>query len=227
MVTLLAIESATEALSVGLQVGDQILIRHTLAPREHARLLLPTIASLLSEADIARSALDAIAVGRGPGAFTGVRIAIAAAQGLGLGLNRPLLPVSTLKILAQSQAALASQVLTAMDARMGEIYAAVWSVSAAGLVDLLGAELCINAADWQPKAGAATVGVGSGFAAYPGLFKELQRIPNALPHARDLLALAKRDWELGRALDAHLAQPVYLRNEVAVKTKDRVSMKTD
>ena len=93
--------------------------------------------------------------------------------------------------------------------------------------DVMTCKLCINATDWQPKVRAATVGVGSGFAAYPGLFKELQRIPNALPHARDLLALAKRDWELGRALDAHLAQPVYLRNEVAVKTKDRVSMKTD
>ncbi|HVF36033.1 MAG TPA: tRNA (adenosine(37)-N6)-threonylcarbamoyltransferase complex dimerization subunit type 1 TsaB, partial [Candidatus Saccharimonadia bacterium] len=97
---LLAIETATEACSVALVSGQTIVQRHELAPRRHAELVLPMIEQVLAEAGLARGAIDAIAVGRGPGAFTGVRLAISIAQGLALGLDRPVVPVSTLAALA-------------------------------------------------------------------------------------------------------------------------------
>jgi len=97
---LLAIETATEACSVALVSGQMIVQRHEIAPRRHAELVLPMIEQVLAEAGLARGALDAIAVGRGPGAFTGVRLAISIAQGLALGLDRPVVPISTLAALA-------------------------------------------------------------------------------------------------------------------------------
>lgn len=218
MAVLLAIETATEAFSVGLQVNDQRLIHHEVAPRAHAKLLLPTIARLLAQAQIARSAIDAIAVGRGPGAFTGVRIAVAAAHGLGLGLERPLLPISTLAVLAQSSAAAGVTVFAAIDARMQEIYAATYTVSADGCVLQRDEERCLLASDWCPEWDGAAVAVGSGFGAWPALLPGVPRDAQALPHARDLLRLASRDFAAGLGVDAALAQPVYLRNDVAKKS---------
>src|SRR6476620_7505464 len=97
---LLAFETATEACSVALWIDGRVVERYDLAPRRHAELALPWADALLAEAGIARAQIDAIAVGRGPGAFTGVRLAIALAQGVALGLDRPLVPVSTLEALA-------------------------------------------------------------------------------------------------------------------------------
>ena len=97
---LLAIETSTEACSIAVWVDGDVRERHELAPRRHTQLALPWAEALLAEAGIARAQLDAIAVGRGPGAFTGVRLGIALAQGIALALDRPLLPVSTLAVLA-------------------------------------------------------------------------------------------------------------------------------
>ena len=120
---LLALETATEACSVALWVDGAVIERHALAPRRHAELVLPMVDAVLAEGGISRRALDAIAVGRGPGAFTGVRLAIAVAQGLALALDRPVLPVSTLAALAMAAAqdAGAAPILAAIDARMGEV----------------------------------------------------------------------------------------------------------
>src|SRR5574340_720031 len=98
---LLAIETATESCSAALNIDGRIIERSELAPRRHAELILPMIESLLGEAGIARAQLDGIAVGRGPGAFTGVRLAIAVAQGLALALDIPVVAVSSLDALAQ------------------------------------------------------------------------------------------------------------------------------
>ena len=97
---LLAFETATEACSVALYLDGEVHERFDIAPRRHAELSLPWADALLAEAGLARSQLDAIAVGRGPGAFTGVRLAIALAQGIALALDRPVVPVSTLAVLA-------------------------------------------------------------------------------------------------------------------------------
>lgn len=101
MTTLLALDTATEACSVALLHDGKVLSHYEVIPRLHAQRLLPMIKSLMAEAGIAMSALDAIAFGRGPGAFTGVRIAIGVVQGLAFALERPVLPVSNLAVLAQ------------------------------------------------------------------------------------------------------------------------------
>lgn len=117
---LLAFETATEACSVAVWNDGEVLERYELAPRRHAELALPWADALLAEAGVAKSQLDAIAVGRGPGAFTGVRLAVGIAQGIALALDRPVLPVSTLAALAMRAGA--GRVVAAIDARMGEVY---------------------------------------------------------------------------------------------------------
>src|SRR5690606_7217366 len=115
-----------EACSVAVSVDGDIRERHALAPRRHADLVLPWAEALLAEAGISRSRLDGIAVGRGPGAFTGVRLGISIAQGIALALDLPLLPESTLAVLAagarvedEGTGAGDAHILAAIDARMG------------------------------------------------------------------------------------------------------------
>ena len=134
---LLAFETATEACSVALYLDGEVRERFEVAPRRHAELALPMAQALLDEAGIARAQLDAIAVGRGPGAFTGVRLAIALAQGIALALDRPVVPVSTLAVLAAGAPADGpARILAAIDARMGEVYAGAFGRQGAALVAL-------------------------------------------------------------------------------------------
>ena len=216
---LLAIETSTEACSVAVYADGQVFARHELAPRRHTQLVLPWADELLAEAGLAKSQLDAIAVGRGPGAFTGVRLAIALVQGLALALDRPVLPVSTLAVLAmQGQG---DNILAAIDARMGEIYLGAFVRDADGLVSAAGPEV-LCAPSEAPIPDAPMQGVGSGFAAGDGaLVTRLgEQLPefdaNALPHARDLASLAVRAWQRGEAIAADALEPAYLRDKVAL-----------
>ena len=123
----LAFETSTEACAVALHVDGRTLERFELAPRRHAELALPWADALLAEAGVSRAQLDAVAVGRGPGAFTGVRLGIGLAQGIALALDLPVVPVSTLQVLALRAPAHADKVLACIDARMGEVYAAAYA----------------------------------------------------------------------------------------------------
>ena len=121
---ILAVDTATEACSAALLVGDKLFSRWEEAPRDHTRKILPMVQAVLDDAGISLSDLDAIAFGRGPGSFTGVRIGIGVAQGLAFGAGVPLIGISTLAAMAQGAYRLdgAEQVLTAIDARMNEVY---------------------------------------------------------------------------------------------------------
>lgn len=216
---LLAIETSTEACSVALYVDGEIAERHELAPRRHTQLVLPWADELLAHAGLAKSQLDAIAVGRGPGAFTGVRLAIALAQGLALALDRPVLPVSTLATLAmQGQG---PRVLAAIDARMGEVYLGAFLRDADGLVTADGAEQLLRPAE-AVAAVEPVDGVGTGFGAEGGALQ--QRLGSALrsvdalalPRASHLLRLALRDHAAGLAISADALEPAYLRDKVAL-----------
>ena len=216
---LLAIETSTEDCSVAVYADGQVFARHELAPRRHTQLVLPWADELLAEAGLAKSQIDGIAVGRGPGAFTGVRLAIALVQGLALALDRPVLPVSTLAVLAmQGQG---ENILAAIDARMGEIYLGAFVRDADGLVSAAGPEV-LCAPSEAPIPDAPMQGVGSGFAAGDGaLVTRLgEQLPefdaNALPHARDLASLAVRAWQRGEAIAADALEPAYLRDKVAL-----------
>ena len=218
---LLAFETATEACSVALYVDGQVLERFEIAPRRHAELSLPWAEALLAEAGVARSQLDAIALGRGPGAFTGVRLAIAIAQGIALALDRPLVPVSTLQVLALRAPADADHVLSSIDARMGEVYVAR-QVRVDGQWQLQGEEtVCAPDAVALPD-GSRWFGVGTGFGAADGLLAtrlvdQLDGVDaQALPRASDLLALAVPAFERGEGMAPERVEPAYLRNNVAL-----------
>lgn len=218
---LLALETATEACSVALWCDGEVRERFEIAPRRHTGLVLPWCDALLAEAGIGKSQIDAIAVGRGPGAFTGVRLAIALAQGLALALDRPVLPVSTLAALAL-QAAGDGPVLAAIDARMGEIYLGAFARDADALVTPLMAEqLCLptQPVRVEPR---HWCGVGTGFAAsghaLPDVLGDcLQSCDaSALPHAADIARLALRAWQRGEAIAPECLEPAYLRDKVAL-----------
>ncbi|WP_122780281.1 tRNA (adenosine(37)-N6)-threonylcarbamoyltransferase complex dimerization subunit type 1 TsaB, partial [Pseudomonas viridiflava] len=137
---LLPFETSTEASSLALHVDGNVQERFELAPRRHAELALPWAEQLLAEAGISRRQLDAIAVGRGPGAFTGVRLAIGIAQGIALALDLPVLAISTLQVLALRAPAEATHVLACIDARMGEVYAGLFERQGEALL-MLGSEV--------------------------------------------------------------------------------------
>ena len=219
MTTLLALDTATEACSVALLHDGKVSSHYEVIPRLHAQKLLPMIKDLLAEAGTSLSAVDAIAFGRGPGAFTGVRIAIGVVQGLAFALDRPVLPVSNLALLAQRayREHGARQVAAAIDARMDEVYWGCYQESA-GEMRLVGAEAVLPPEQACLPADASGEWFGSGTG-----WGYAERIPVAmsgqdatlLPHALDLLTLAQFAWARGEGIAADLAQPVYLRDKVA------------
>ncbi|HYQ37739.1 MAG TPA: tRNA (adenosine(37)-N6)-threonylcarbamoyltransferase complex dimerization subunit type 1 TsaB [Pseudomonas sp.] len=223
MTTLLALDTATEACSVALLHGGRVHSRYEVIPRLHAQRVLPMVQELLAEAGIALGAVDAIAFGRGPGAFTGVRIAVGVVQGLAFALDRPVLPVSNLAVMAQRahREYGARQVATAIDARMDELYWGCYRLEA-GEMRLAGVEAVLPPERVELPRGAAGewFGAGTGWAF-------ASRIPVAvaamdaglLPHAEDLLSLASFAWTRGEALPVEQAQPVYLRDNVATPKK--------
>jgi tRNA threonylcarbamoyladenosine biosynthesis protein TsaB len=230
---LLALDAATETVHLALVDGDR---RSTLALSGGAQAsatLLPAIQRLLADHGLVPAQLQAIAFGRGPGAFTGLRSACAVAQGLALGLARPLLALDTLAAVAESawQRGGVERVWTALDARMGEIYAARWWRAGPG--------------DWRAERAAALFSPGSlaeAIAAEPALLAgnalalpEMQAAlqatagaatalpgwPEAAPDGAALAALAQAAWARGERLDPALALPLYVRDKVAQTTAER------
>jgi len=221
---LLAFETTTEACSVAIFDHGHILERFEIAPRRHAELALPWADALLAEAGLTRSQLDAVAVSRGPGAFTGVRLGVALAQGIALALDIPIIPVSTLATLACNALAEGEprRIVSAIDARMGEIYAAAWRMEN-GMLHALDTETVIAPDAYSlPDEEHNWYGVGSGFSAQQGALAErLQHHfthidATALPHAGDLARLAAAAFAQGAAIAPEQLEPAYLRNQVAL-----------
>ena len=235
---LLALDTSTEACSAALGVclpgePERVLTRAAEAPRGHAELILPMVESLLAEAGLSLSSLGAIAFARGPGSFTGLRLAAAVTQGLAFGAGLPVLAVSTLRasaLQALQRAPSATHVLVCNDARMGEVYVAAFARGAGGLPEPLGPEsVCPPSSVVMPATSGVWVGAGHGFRAYPQLeqaapassrpgearpgFTEI--FADLLPQAREVLPLARAEWVAGRLLKPAEAQPVYLRDDVA------------
>ncbi|MCB1733845.1 MAG: tRNA (adenosine(37)-N6)-threonylcarbamoyltransferase complex dimerization subunit type 1 TsaB [Gammaproteobacteria bacterium] len=216
---LLAIDTATEACSAALSVDDALIWRYQVAPRDHTRLILPMIEELLAEGGIGRADLDAIAFGRGPGSFTGVRIGTGVTQGLALALDLPVVPVSNLAAMAWGAVREfgATRVHAAIDARMGEVYYAAYRNDESGLEIL--AEERVTAADAVPADESPAIGVGTGWGSYRPALRA--RLPNVdeihdayLPHARAIAELAAPIFAKGGGVAPDDALPVYLRNQV-------------
>ena len=222
---LLAIETATEACSAALYIDGAISERYEVAPRQHAEKILSMMDQLLAEAQMKLSQLDALAFGRGPGSFTGVRIATGVIQGAAFGAELPVVPVSTLAALAQRYYRMkgARRILPAFDARMKEIYWAAYEITADNLVTLVGAEQVASPAQVELPQGEGWSGVGTGWTTYSEILT--QRMGDRLTafegdlfcSAQDVAQLAIRGYEAGDAVAAELALPVYLRNQVAKK----------
>jgi tRNA threonylcarbamoyladenosine biosynthesis protein TsaB len=219
---LLAIETSTEACSVALIHGDEVIARSEIAPRRHAELVLPMADNLLAEAGLGRHALDAIAVGRGPGAFTGVRLGISLAQGMALALDVPVVTVSSLAALALEAPEDEAAILAVIDARMGEIYAASFRRDGdGGLIALDAERVCLPQSLVLPEEAQWHV-VGTGWSTYAEelrghLTGELRSAEGVrYPQARHVAELAVREFIAGRATAPEHALPVYLRDKVAL-----------
>lgn len=225
---ILALDTATEALSVSLAFGDQQIDRYVELDRGHAEQLLPLVEEVLAEGGIALTALDAIAFGRGPGGFTGVRLAASVAQGLAFGADVGVVPVSNLAAVALRAAQLeprVNQVLVANDARMREVYWARYSVNSL-LISLEGEERvdAPGAVTVAPPPSGIWAAAGRGLRAWPELAERCRLAgatlhPELLPRASEVLALARPQVAAGQILDPALALPVYVRDRVAEPAK--------
>ncbi|HPE60208.1 MAG TPA: tRNA (adenosine(37)-N6)-threonylcarbamoyltransferase complex dimerization subunit type 1 TsaB [Thiolinea sp.] len=232
---LLAIDTSTDACSAAVWQDGGIVAEYEVSPRAHTRLILPMVEQVLTRSGTTLKALDGLAFGRGPGAFSGVRIAAGVAQGLALAADLPLIPVSTLAALARQvhQHHGAEKVLVAMDARMGEVYWGAFVIRD-GLPEGRGAEVVTapEAVPWPEgmRDGSAPifsdwVAVGSGWREYPQLLQKFPQLdavyPDRLPRAEDLLPLARSALLRNESVDVAVGIPVYLRNKVAETTLER------
>ncbi len=231
---LLALDTATETLHLALVQGDQVLVRALPGGALSSASLLPAVAELLAQAGWALAQLDAIAFGRGPGAFTGLRSACSVSQGLALGLDRPLIALDTLAAVAEAayQRGAGEQVWALLDARMGEIYAAPWRrlgpghwVAPDDLAEGVDPAPCLYA----PPALLQAIEAAPADLAGPGLDAHAdalaaasgRRFAAALPDGAALAVLARAAHARGAWIDPALALPLYVRDKVAQTTVER------
>ncbi|MFL2546342.1 MAG: tRNA (adenosine(37)-N6)-threonylcarbamoyltransferase complex dimerization subunit type 1 TsaB [Candidatus Rariloculaceae bacterium] len=218
---LLAIETSSDVGTVALESDDGLRQERIETPREQTAKILPLIDELIDSAELTLTRLDAIAFGRGPGSFTGIRVAAAVAQGLGLSANLPLLPISSLAAVAQGAWRTQGQEhsLVCFDARMGEVFWAPFQIRG-GLPELIGEERLSepDAVCWPDSQ--AWGAVGSGFDTYAarlaGQLEQATSVRGAVsPEAADLLPLARSQLKSGNSVPAPAAAPVYLRGQSA------------
>lgn len=231
MPTILALETSSETASAALLHADRFTSRQTDGVMNHSQAILPMVQSLLEDAGIALADCDAIAFGSGPGSFTGVRTACGVVQGLAYGAGLPVIPVVTLLALAEAQrTGGALQVLSALDARMGEVYWAQYRYDTVqALWQTVKAPALSAPSLVQPEGNVETlVLAGNGFAAYAGQFNLppmlLAAAHNTVPTAEAVLRIAQTEFGAGRVLPAIEAQPLYLRNKIALTSAERQAL---
>jgi tRNA threonylcarbamoyladenosine biosynthesis protein TsaB len=222
MRTILAIETSSELASAALLYQGQILSEESAGVQTHSQTLLPMVQKLFAEAGVPLSQCDAVAFGAGPGSFTGVRTACGVAQGLAFGLDIPVVPVVTLKAMAHGcrETSGASDVLVLLDARMEEVYWAQYRYADGWQIV---SEPALSAPVAVMPVG-NPVACGNGLAAYAtalsGRSFLVSAKPDIVPHARDIAKLAQMEF---KPVAACHAQPIYLRNKVAMTTVERLA----
>lgn len=227
---ILALETSTEFCSVALWQDGLLTSKSEHAGQKHSERLMAMLAAVLEEAGVKLAQLDGIAFGAGPGSFTGVRIACGVTQGLALGANLPVIGICTLQALAQGVemkgGAGKGKVIASLDARMAEVYFAVyekidgnWKVVCEPCLCLPQDTPVVSGGDWS--------GAGSGFLAHGPLLQarydgQLSDIDmNCVPQADAIAQLAAPMFAAGLGMDAAQAMPLYLRDKVALKTSER------
>lgn len=226
---LLAIETATESCSAALLDNDEIISVSEVAPRRHNEIILSMCEQILAQGQISLAQLDAIGYGRGPGAFTGVRLAASVTQGIALGQDLPVVPVSSLASLAQAafESMQATQVLSCIDARMQEVYFAQYKLNDHKIMQLVGEERVVPPNMINIRVNDECYGVGSGWKPYAEILQEslgmkLSYDENLFPQAEHVAKLAKVYFQQGNSVSAVEALPVYLRDTVAEKPKNKM-----
>lgn len=220
---LLALDTSSIACSVAVQVGDQVYSKHEEKPREHTRLLMPMIRSLLAEADIDLTELDGIVLGNGPGSFIGMRIAASVAQGLAFGANLKIAPVSSMAAVAAEVSPSGDAIVAVtQDAHMQEVYLGLYGVSDGVVADriperLQRCEVIEELADVDD-----CIAAGYGWQRFPALLEanraHLKVVSDVLyPHAACLLALGEKAFQRGDSVAPKEVVPAYLRQKVAAE----------
>jgi tRNA threonylcarbamoyladenosine biosynthesis protein TsaB len=222
---LLAFDTASEWCSAALWLDGALSYRAVHAGQKHSELLAPMLSELLAEAGLSFKQLDGLVYGMGPGSFTGLRIACGYAQGLALGADLPVLGVSTLEALAEEAGEGAEEVLACLDARMNEVYAGLYRRQDGGWRAASEVVVCPPSASPLPET-ARCIGAGPGFAAYPALRERMdgrlmELRPDAHPHARAMVRLAVPRYLAGAFSTPETAEPLYVRNKVALKVCER------
>ncbi|WP_392562634.1 tRNA (adenosine(37)-N6)-threonylcarbamoyltransferase complex dimerization subunit type 1 TsaB [Orbus sturtevantii] len=225
MTNILAIDTSTEACSVALIFNNQVSSDFVISQRDHTKQILPMIDSLLKQANCSLSNIDAIAFAKGPGSFTGVRIGIGIAQGLALGLDKPLIAVSTLAVLAQGAHRIkgATKVIAAIDARMGEVYLGAYQITAPGNIQLIVEECVIKpervSSYLAPFSFTENIAyyAGTGWSTYPNMLTGLKDGDCLLPKAEDMLIIAQQQYLDGNLIAVENVEATYLRNDVTWK----------
>jgi len=223
---LLAIETSTEYCSVALWQDGVVSERCELVGQKHSEVLMEMLDALLKEAGVKVKQVDGIAFGKGPGSFTGVRIACGVTQGLALGADVNVVGVCTLEALAEASGK--DKVIAALDARMSELYLAAYEKRDGEWIAAIEPCLC-KAEDAPALIGEGWFGVGSGFgvsgvtlqARYGDQLIGMDE--KAVPQASAVARIGAREFAKGNAVDAALALPLYLRDKVALKTSERVA----
>lgn len=225
-IKILAIDTSTENCSVALVVGDTYFVRREVAPRDHTKKVLPMVDEVLQQAQISLNEVDALAFGRGPGSFTGVRIGIGIAQGLAFGADLPMIEISTLAAMAQGsyRHSGATHVASAIDARMAEVYWAQYVREADGDWSCVDQESVASPQHLVARSTESDVTwcqAGTGWGTYAETLSELKFETLAgdvlYPDAEDIAFLAKLAFAKGKVVSVEESSPVYLRDTVAWK----------
>ncbi len=222
MPTILALDSSTEACSCALSVNGEIAETFELLPRLHTQHILPMIESLMAEHELQFNELDAIAVGAGPGSFTGLRIAAGVAQGIAFGADLPLVPVSTLAAMAHQNLINMgnglNHILSCLDARINEVYWAVYCAGENGIEQINDEQLCKPESVVLPIE-LACYGVGNGMAFLAQMPEQTQSLikgsdNDVYPRAAAMAELALEYFAAGKSMSPEKFSPRYLRNKV-------------
>ena len=231
MSLILALDSSTDACSVALNVDGQLSVRFELAAKSHTQRLLPMVDEVLQSNGLKLGDLDAIAFGRGPGSFTGLRICMGIVQGLAFGSQLPVIPVSTLEAMAlgyyRTYPEAELPVLVALDARMDEVYWGLFARSG-DYVGPLSNEFVMKPAllseqDIVQSLAGQFIAVGPGWH-YPAMqvLASSSIVVDAQPRAEDMALIAAHVWSVGGAIDVLDAQPVYLRDTISWQKRQRI-----
>lgn len=230
----LSLDTATEACSAALWIDGSVRARFEIAGRTHTQCLLPMVHGLMAEAALGFSQLDGLVCGVGPGSFAGVRIGVGYAKGLAMALDLPVLPVTSLELLAQQAIGRGSmQVLAAIDARMSEIYFGAFAADARGIAILQAPAQVTSPEQLGFASPGDWAGIGTGWGAYERVLRAriVARVkdvdPAALPRAEDAFARAVPAFIAGLVESADDLAPVYLRDKVALTLVEQERLRAD